>query len=62
YGSMQHICLEVPAIQAARKTALARHYNDPKVQPRVGRNRKWQLNLFDPDGTRVELMEPKAQP
>jgi len=62
YGSMHHICLEVPDIQAARKTALARHYSDPKIQPRVGRNRKWQLNLFDPDGTRVELMEPKAQP
>jgi len=21
-------------------------------------NNRWQLNLFDPDGTRVELMEP----
>jgi catechol 2,3-dioxygenase-like lactoylglutathione lyase family enzyme len=62
YGSMHHICLEVPDIQAGRKTALSRHYSDPKVQPRVGRNRKWQLNLFDPDGTRVELMEPNAQP
>jgi catechol 2,3-dioxygenase-like lactoylglutathione lyase family enzyme len=62
YGSMHHICLEVPDIQEGRKTALARHYKDPKVQARLGRNRKWQLNLFDPDGTRVELMEPKAQP
>jgi len=61
-GSMHHICLEVPDIQAGRKTALSRHYGDPKIQPRVGRNRKWQLNLFDPDGTRVELMEPKTQP
>jgi hypothetical protein len=52
----------VPDIQEGRKTALARHYKDPNVQARVGRNRKWQLNLFDPDGTRVELMEPKAQP
>ena len=26
--------------------------------PRIGRNLRWQLNLYDPDGTRVELMEP----
>jgi hypothetical protein len=26
--------------------------------PQVGRNRRWQLNLFDPDGSRAELMEP----
>jgi lactoylglutathione lyase len=25
---------------------------------RTGINRKRQVNLFDPDGTRVELMEP----
>jgi len=62
YGSMHHICLDVPDIQAGRKIALSRHYSDPKVEPRVGRNRKWQLNLFDPDGTRIELMEPKTQP
>ena len=29
-----------------------------KLEPRVGTNRKRQLNLYDPDGTRVELMEP----
>jgi hypothetical protein len=26
--------------------------------PNVGVNGRWQLNLYDPDGTRVELMEP----
>ena len=26
-------------------------------QPKIGRDGKWQLNLYDPDGTRVELME-----
>jgi lactoylglutathione lyase len=25
---------------------------------KVGVNRKRQANLFDPDGTRIELMEP----
>ena len=62
YGSMHHICLEVPDIQEGRKTALSRHYSDTNFQAKVGHNKKWQLNLFDPDGTRTELMEPKAQP
>ncbi|MCC6589487.1 MAG: VOC family protein [Bryobacterales bacterium] len=57
-GSMHHICLEVPAIQAARKEVMARGVKD--AQARIGRNRRRQLNLFDPDGTRTELMEPKA--
>ena len=28
-----------------------------KEVPKIGRDAKWQLNLFDPDGTRAELME-----
>lgn len=28
--------------------------------PKIGRDAKWQLNLYDPDGTRVELMELHA--
>jgi lactoylglutathione lyase len=30
------------------------------LEIRTGVNRKRQLNLFDPDGTRVELMEPNT--
>jgi hypothetical protein len=26
-------------------------------QPKMGRDGKWQLNLYDPDETRVEFME-----
>jgi hypothetical protein len=26
-------------------------------EPHIGRGGKWQLNLYDPDDTRVELME-----
>lgn len=63
YGSMQHICLEVPDIREGRKTALERgRYDEKKLDSHIGRNRKWQLNLFDPDGTRAELMEPNVQP
>jgi lactoylglutathione lyase len=61
-ASLYHICLEVPDIQAAWKTLRARAVADEeKHRPRVGRNGRWQLNLWDPDGTRVELMEPKAR-
>ena len=59
-GSMQHICLEVPDIQAAYQRAMERGTPaEDRHQPRVGRNGRWQLNLYDPDGSRTELMEPK---
>lgn len=29
----------------------------PPAVPKIGRDGKWQLNLYDPDGTRIELME-----
>ena len=28
--------------------------------PQIGRDGKWQLNMYDPDGTRAELMEFQA--
>jgi len=60
-GSQHHAALLVPDMQAAWEAVRAR---TPAAQrgalqkPRIGRNNKWQLNLFDKDGTRVELMEP----
>ena len=58
-GSMLHICLEVPDIQAAYKKLLAHGLPaEDRFKPRVGRNQRWLLNLFDPDGSRAELMEP----
>jgi hypothetical protein len=35
---------------------------EDRYKPRVGRNKRWLLNLFDPDGNRSELMEPKEAP
>jgi len=29
-------------------------------KPTVGRNRHWLLSLFDPDGSRTELMEART--
>lgn len=58
-GSMLHICLEVPDIQAAYRKLLARGLPpEERFKPRLGRNQRWLLNLFDPDGSRAELMEP----
>ena len=59
-GSMHHLCLEVPdgTIQNAYRTAVERGASKDRSQPRIGRNGRWLMNLFDPDGTRTELMEP----
>jgi catechol 2,3-dioxygenase-like lactoylglutathione lyase family enzyme len=59
-GILHHACLAVPDIQAAWEAARERTPSDYRFQPhppQIGRNNRWQLNLFDPDGTRVELME-----
>ena len=60
-GVKNHICLVVPDIQKAVATLEARPaYKDygQKIEVKTGVNGKRQANLFDPDGTRVELMEP----
>ena len=59
-GTMEHVALEVPDIQKARQTLIDRGMTDEKSKPKIGRNGKWQLNLYDPDGSRTELMEPNA--
>jgi lactoylglutathione lyase len=58
-GSLHHVALLVPDIQKALETTRERSGDPASVRaPQVGRNRRWQLNLFDPDGSRAELMEP----
>jgi len=60
-GSAHHICLVVPDADRAVATLDARPDRSRYTRPitiRTGINRKRQVNLFDPDGTRVELMEP----
>jgi catechol 2,3-dioxygenase-like lactoylglutathione lyase family enzyme len=60
-GVAHHICLSVPDIEQsaallrdrARETGYTR-----EMQIQTGINRRRQLNLYDPDGTRTELMEP----
>ncbi len=62
-GSSHHIALETPDIEKSKADLAARaekaHYTKP-LEVRTGINRRRQLNLFDPDGTRTEMMEPKT--
>jgi lactoylglutathione lyase len=62
-GKYHHLCLEVPDIEKAKAILEERApligYDKP-IEIQVGVNRKKQLNVYDPDGTRVELMEPQT--
>ena len=64
FGTKNHVSLLVPDLltaianleaRPASKTYLAT-YGKP-LDMHVGKNGKRQVNLYDPDGTRVELME-----
>jgi catechol 2,3-dioxygenase-like lactoylglutathione lyase family enzyme len=63
YGSSNHVALEVSDIAAAAAALQSRpaftSYGKT-LAIHTGVNGKRQLNLFDPDGTRVELMEPNT--
>jgi catechol 2,3-dioxygenase-like lactoylglutathione lyase family enzyme len=56
-GVMNHFALGVPSVQQGYKTVMDRGLN-PAEGPKIGRDGKWQLNLYDANLTRVELMEP----
>ena len=62
-GGKNHICLVTPDIEKAMAILKARpamkNYTLP-IEIKVGVNGKRQANFFDPDGTRVELMEPNT--
>lgn len=55
-GVMNHIALGVPSVREAAE-ALKKNGVKLTEEPKIGRDGKWQLNLYDPDDTRVELME-----
>ncbi len=56
-GVMHHLALGVPSVDASYRIVIDRGLKADA--PRIGRDGKWQLNLYDPNDTRVELMEPK---
>jgi len=62
-GVMNHIAIGVVDIQATREQ-LVKNGVHLTEEPKLGRDGKWQLNLYDPDQTRIEFMEftPKEKP
>jgi catechol 2,3-dioxygenase-like lactoylglutathione lyase family enzyme len=60
-GGKHHASLMVPdldkTVAELKKRAIGGLYSQD-IQIQTGINRKRQVNLFDPDGTRIELMEP----
>lgn len=61
--TMHHICLEVPDVAQAGAILQTRRYppgSKPPTELKAGVNGKRQINYYDPDGTRVEIMEPRT--
>ena len=62
-GRQHHFCLEVADIEKAKAILAERAAGigyTKSLDVQTGVNRKRQLNVYDPDGTRVELMEPQT--
>jgi catechol 2,3-dioxygenase-like lactoylglutathione lyase family enzyme len=57
-GVMHHLALGVPSVNDSYQQLLKKSFRSDE-KPQIGRDGKWQLNLYDPNFTRVELMEPK---
>lgn len=63
YGTKNHISLEVPDVQKAVQILESRpafKTYGRELTVATGVNQKRQVNIYDPDGTRVELMEPNT--
>ncbi len=64
-GVLNHFSIGVPDMETAVTTLWQGDRFPPRHDgPSMGKDGKWQANLYDPDGTRVELMEfaPVAKP
>ncbi len=66
WGTKNHLSLVVPDIEKAVKELESRPYYKTyetygkPLTINTGVNQKRQVNLYDPDGTRVEIMEPNT--
>jgi len=58
-GGMDHLSIGEVSVTETYKTLAAgnRLAGNANAQPRLGRDGKYQLNLVDPDGTRLEMMD-----
>jgi catechol 2,3-dioxygenase-like lactoylglutathione lyase family enzyme len=55
-GIMNHIAIGVSDIHATQQRLKDAGINLTE-EPQIGRDGKWQLNVYDPDDTRIEFME-----
>lgn len=58
-----HVCLEVADVAAAGRILQGRTLPEGSKRPdamKTGVNGKRQINYYDPDGTRIEIMEPST--
>lgn len=57
-GVLNHFSIGVPNMEQAVTILIGEDRLSPRHDgPQMGKDGKWQANLYDPDGTRVELME-----
>ncbi len=64
-GVMNHVSLGVKDIDDATKQLIANGWADPQTRKsQMGKDGKMQLNVFDPDQSRIEFMEfqPRQKP
>ncbi len=64
-GVLNHFSLGVVNMEKSFTLLYDQHRLPPKQEsPKIGLDGKWQLNMYDPDGTRAEVMEfqPAAKP
>jgi catechol 2,3-dioxygenase-like lactoylglutathione lyase family enzyme len=62
-GAVQHMGIEVADMRATRDLVQERgKYTDLQVRAHVGNNRHWLMHIFDPDGSRTEILETALQP
>ena len=64
-GVLNHFALGIQNAEQAMNVLYAGDRLDNKhSDPKIGRDGKWQINMYDPDGVRAELMElqPSVKP
>lgn len=63
YGAVYHFSLEIEDMWTAREILKQRGgFDDVRLRTASGNNRHWLIHLFDPDGTRAELMSKDEVP
>lgn len=57
-GVLDHLSIGVVNMEkAVTKLSRGDRLDNPHTPMQIGKDGKWQFNLYDPDGTRLELME-----